>query len=133
MNENNTDGDRVSCESHPDPVPTARVNHGALQPSRRTPVALAATLTCLGILFASCGGGGEAAQNRELPAAAALAEAAATIAAATSVLWSNTPGGVGIVADGGDNVYTATSSEAVGADIALTRRDAAGNVQWTRG
>ncbi len=103
--------------------------------SRLTPLAaLSASLVAAG-LMAACGGGDEPATTDAAKLAAQPTLQAVTAPAATTaaVAWSNAPGGVDVALDATGNVYTAAWAPGPGGDIALTKRNAAGVVQWTRG
>ena len=125
------------------PSPRMRLTTPAAAAAR--PIAALPIAACLiaAALIAGCGGGNddddtsarnESARASHAPAMQATsATAATTTAAAFTIAWSNQPGGIDVAVDGADNVYTATWVQGPAGDIALTKRNAAGAVQWTRG
>jgi uncharacterized repeat protein (TIGR01451 family) len=104
---------------------------------RKTTLANVAASLIAAALVAACGGDGDdATTNRDAAKAGATPSLQAVTASATAgftIAWSNEPGGVDVALDAADNVYTATWVQGPGGDIALTKRNAAGVVQWTRG
>jgi len=133
----------MSMPPPPDGLPLHARAVTAASESRgpRSPLARAAALACLGVLLAACNGGGDetesaaaatAASSGAMRAQATTGTAAVALAADPVVLWSDAPGGVALALDGADNVYSAAFSAAAGGDIALTRRDGAGTLLWTR-
>ncbi len=97
---------------------------------------LAATVLAASLL-AACGGGGDDPQASPTRTGDATALSAgkvdALLAEGHAITWSNEPGGISVAVDAADNVYTVTWVQGPGGDIALTKRNGAGVVQWTSG
>ncbi len=99
---------------------------------RLTPLAaLSASLIAAGLMTA-CGSGDDP-ESTDTTGLAAQPKLQAASAATAAVAWSNAPGGIDVALDAAGNVYTASWGQGPGGEIALTKRDAAGVVQWTRG
>jgi hypothetical protein len=93
-----------------------------------------ALLACLAAVAVACGSGGEEAVVRDTLAASTepMPLAQAQAATAASILWNNSPGGVAIAVDGANSADTVTSRSPTAGVFSVMRRDAAGNVLWTR-